>query len=266
MKRFKRLLNFLLPAMLVERSKRVREVLKLKAYYRELKVHRSQGMQIIHLLHIGKTGGTALKESLRPTCDTVDYRIELHEHNFKLRDVPAGDKVVFFLRDPIRRFVSGFNSRKREGRPHYYSPWSIGEEIGFRQFHTPNELARALSSKNSRIQRAAVTAMKSIAHVKSSYWYWFDNETYFLSRLPDIMFIGFQESLDEDFEILKKKLGLPETISLPKDDIRAHRNPRDLDICIEEEALVNLKEWYAADYEFIRLCNTVLRTNLTEDF
>jgi len=43
--------------------------------------------------------------------------------------------------------------------------------------------------------------MRSIFHVKDSYWKWFDNEQYYHSRLCDIFFIGFQENLSEDFDL-----------------------------------------------------------------
>jgi len=244
---------------LVKRAGRVRDVLKLGPYYRKRTAHELRDKQVIHLLHIGKTGGTSLKHVLEPVRNTAVYRMELHPHSFRLKDIPEGDKVVFFLRDPVKRFVSGFYSRKRMGQPRYNSPWNSSEEAVFMQFHTPNELARALSSKSQSTQEAAIRAMKSISHLKSSYWDWFENEAYFLSRLPDILFIGFQETLDEDFGILRKMLCLPETIALPKDEIRAHKNPPNLDTCLGEEALQNLREWYAADYEFIRLCQEQAR-------
>jgi hypothetical protein len=176
-----------------------------------------------------------------------------------LRNVPIGDKVVFFVRDPLKRFVSAFNSRKRLDQPRYYCPWSFGEEAAFRRFHTPNELAQTLSSTDQTAQKAAVRAMKSIYHIRSSYWDWFGSEAYVRSRLPDILLIGFQETLNEDFGVLRKRLGLPESVVLPEDEIAAHRSPRHLDTSLGEEAKKNLKEWYAADYEFIRLCRELIK-------
>lgn len=226
--------------------------------------HRTRGKKIIHFLHIGKTGGTAVKSALRSASVAAEYTLELHPHFFTLMDVPSGDKVMFFVRDPIARFVSGFYSRKRKGQPRYLSQWTLSEESAFRQFHTPNELALALSSEDQRIRRAGLRAMKSIMHVRTSYWDWFKNEPYFLSRVSDILFIGFQETLDKDFEILKRMLGLP-AITLPEDDIGAHRNPQNLDTSLEMEALANLRKWYAADYRFMRLCKEI-RSGKTGSF
>ena len=215
------------------------------------------GKQGVHFLHIRKTGGTAVKHPLKNHLRTRRYLIHLHRHNVKLKDVPVGDKVFFFLRDPVSRFVSGFYSKQRRGRPRYSSRWSSGERIAFRQYQTPNELASALSSENPRQRQQAVQAMKSIAHVKSSYWDWFDSESYFRSRRSDIILIGFQETLSADFERLKMKLELPQSVKLPTDEIKAHRNPPDLDTNLDEQAIKNLKSWYARDYAFIRLCKEV---------
>jgi hypothetical protein len=239
---------------LVNRFGRVRDVLEPKPSHPEFEAEGSPDRQIIHFLHIGKTGGTAINHALEPVRNTAVYRIELHQHSFRLKDVPDGDKVVFFLRDPAKRFVSSFNDRQREGKPRYGGAWGDGEKAAFRQFHTPNDLAGALSSKSPSTRKAAIRAMKTISHVNSSYWDWFENEAYFLSRIRDILFIGFQETLDEDFAALRKMLWLPETIDLPKDDFHAHRSPGEQDTYLGEEALQNLREWYAADYEFIRLC------------
>src|SRR5689334_1107802 len=84
----------------------------------------------VHLLHVGKTGGTAVKHALAGVV-TEQFRIVAHSHDITIRDVPIGEHVVFFVRDPISRFVSGFYSRQRQGRPRYDVPWSPNESIAF---------------------------------------------------------------------------------------------------------------------------------------
>src|SRR5262245_9750479 len=195
--------------------KQARKLYNRMQYDAKALPYRLQGKSIVHILHIGKTGGSAVNDALRANLDTRTYKIELHGHGFALDEVPVGDKVVFLVRDPISRFVSGFFSRKRMGEPRYHIPWSPGEAAAFRSFGTPNELAIALSSEDSNTRESAVQAMKSIQHVNSSYWDWFGTEEYFLARLPDILFIGFQETLDSDFLILRQKLNLSESIELP---------------------------------------------------
>ena len=207
----------------------------------------------VHFLHIGKTGGTAIKHALNGVS-TERYEIHLHPHQYRLRDAPVGDGVFFFLRDPIARFVSGFHSRQRQGLPRAHFPWKRAERLAFSRFSTPNGLAIALSSEDAEERAAAVSAMNSIGHVKFHYWNWFGDESYFVSRSRDVLFVGRQEILDEDFERLKTVLGLPAGISLPEDDVESHRNPPDLDPSLEAGAVENLRGWYREDYRFVALC------------
>jgi hypothetical protein len=95
--------------------------------------------------------------------------------------------------------------------------------------------------------------MKSIYHVKSSYWDWFKNPDYLLSRLQDIAFVGTQQNLNDDFLHLKTKLGLPESVQLPQDKVNTHKNPDHLDKHLDSQAVANLKKWYASDYMFLDL-------------
>ena len=101
--------------------------------------------------------------------------------------------------------------------------------------------------------------MRSIPHVRDGYWKWFESEDYFLSRLEDLFFIGFQKHLTDDFEILKSRLRLPEQLMLPGDDVRSHANPRHLDRTLRDAAIANLHEWYAEDFRFLKLCDRVIR-------
>lgn len=165
--------------------------------------------------------------------------------------------MVIFVRDPVTRFVSGFYSRFRRGMPRHNIPWTPDEAKAFADFSSPNELALALDSGCRTRRHRAVTAMQSIGHVNASYWDWFGDKSYFASRREDLFFIGFQETLSTDFEVLKAKLGLPRAATLPTDDRQSHRTPPQFDIRLEERAINNLRKWYARDYEFIRLCERI---------
>ncbi|MCD6143412.1 sulfotransferase family 2 domain-containing protein [Thermococcus sp.] len=212
------------------------------------------GRRLVHFLHIGKTGGTSIKYALRWNFFTKNYIISLHRHSTTLEDIPEGEYVFFFVRDPIGRFVSGFYSRLREGKPRHYKPHTPEEKKAFSKFKTPNELAEALSSSDSEIKKAAMDAMKAIGHVKTSYWDWFKDEDYFTSRVNDIVFVGRQEYLSQDFEKLKKILGLPPSLTLPQSDVLAHKTPDYYDKRLSELAVKNLRKWYKKDYEFLKLC------------
>jgi len=202
-------------------------------------------------LHIGKTGGTAIKNALRPCGYRSPYAIDLRRHDTTMMDVPAGTPFFFAIRDPIDRFASGFNSRQRRGAPRLNLPWSDDEAIAFARFSSANELAEAIGTPE------AEHAMHSINHVRASYWHWFKDEDTFLSREGDIFGILRQAELTADFEELATRLGLAGRAVLPTDVRHAHRDPGLLDRSLSALAVENLTQWYARDFDFIRLCTDV---------
>lgn len=213
----------------------------------------------LHFLHIRKTGGTAIRHALRRYRSTAN--LVLHGHHSKLDSVPAGEGAFFFLRDPLSRFVSGFYSRQREGRPRYFRPWNATETEAFGRYRTPNELACQLSSSSDVEREEAERALHGIQHLRSRYWDWLISPAYLQSRAADIFFIGLQENLGADFAILREILALPDTVQLPRDDVVAHRNPAALDRRLDTQAVQNLNAHYREDYLAIDECSRIAREN-----
>jgi hypothetical protein len=208
----------------------------------------------LYAFHVGKTGGTALNETLLEHADVCSYRLIFGGHTLTLRDVPAGERFMFVIRDPLKRFVSAFNGRLREDRPRYHYPWRDEEKAAFAIFKTPDQLATALSSDDAEERRRAEDGMRGIGHVNTSYSYWFDDEKTFRSRLSDLFFIGFTERLNDDFELLKPRLGMPIDLQLPQDETAAHRTPAGFSSQLSEAGRANLERWYARDIAFVQLC------------
>jgi len=132
--------------------------------------------------------------------------------------------------------------------------------VAFSYFTNPDQLALSLVSEDQDERKKGINAMKSIHHVNSHYWDWFTNKDYFLSRAEDIFFIGFQESLANDFEQLKRKLDLPEGVKLPEDPVVMHKNPMPV-VELSQRAVQIMADWYKADYEFIGFCREFILTN-----
>ncbi len=160
----------------------------------------------LHVLHVGKTGGTALNHVLVEHAGVTRYRLVFGGHQLTVAD-----------------------------------------------FKTPNELATALSADDSSLRKQAEAAMQGIGHLNTGYSYWFGDESSFRARVPDLFFIGFQERLDEDFETLKQRLGIPVGAELPRGDL-AHEAPAELDTQLGEAARANLARWYAEDLAFVQRC------------
>jgi hypothetical protein len=208
----------------------------------------------LNVLHIGKTGGTALKHVLKENQATSAYQLLFRGHDVTLADLPEGEQYMFLIRDPLTRFVSAFNGRLREDRPRYHYPWRDEERVAFAIFKTPDQLAVALSSEDAGEREQAEAAMHGIGHVNTPYTFWFPDETAFTARLGDLFFVGLQDRLDEDFELLRRRLGLPEDVRMPRDETVAHRTPAGFESQLSERGRANLERWYERDVAFVGRC------------
>ena len=124
----------------------------------------------IHLFHIGKTAGTALKQALLDHPSPT-YSVLLHGHGVTLADVPAGEKFMFVIRDPLSRFVSGFNGRLRETTLATTTPGRTGSESLSRCSGHPTISARhserRISSGVRRPSRPCATSAMSTRRIRS---------------------------------------------------------------------------------------------------
>jgi hypothetical protein len=195
----------------------------------------------VHFLHIGKTGGTAIKWALRhaEVPETPWGPIELHRHAFKFDDVPRGDRVIFFVRDPIDRFMSGFYSRLSKGQPRYLYEWTEGERAAFEEFSTPQRLAAALGSDDEEERSRARRAARAIRHTRP------------------ILYIGRLETLQADWKQIRALLELPRNVKLPHGPWRAHRQKEPLDMTLEDAARRALEDFYRGDYKLVEYCDKV---------
>jgi hypothetical protein len=218
-----------------------------------------RGKPVAHLIHVGKTGGTALRQTLLPYVDAGRYTIFLHGHSMTLPRLRHGEKAFFFQREPVSKFLSAFYYRQRQAQPYWHVPWWPEEALAFAQFRSANDLANALSAADGELRARAVHAMRSIHHVKDSVFRWLADETYFLSRLDDILFIGFQEQFGQDFEALKRILHLPDTVHLPTEDSGVYQKTPARLKYLDATAEANLRAWYARDVEFYELCRRIRR-------
>jgi hypothetical protein len=220
-------------------------------------------MQTVDFLHIGKTGGTALKAIINARMADIvaaGFQPRYHGHKSSLQKIAAAgrgirppSRIVFFVRDPITRFASAFYSRWRQGRPTYHVPWKPEEQIVFELFRTPGELADTLSADDKGLRTAARLAMHDIRHVSAPLKKFLGSPKAITSRARRVFFIGTQETFDEDVGALLRKFGVEQTIP-PIDERRRHVAPPDEDRRISDQGMKNLREWYAADLEIYDWC------------
>ena len=176
----------------------------------QVKVDRKETHKFF-MLHVGKTGGTYARHIIS-SIPAAEGMVRFLDHGFgleaALHEFP-NENAIFAIRDPLAIFVSGFNSRMRQGRPRYNSPWSADETVAFSAFKTPNELAEALSSSKPELKKCAEFSMRCIRHVDLGLK-WYLHSTAFVRRSRSrIFFILQQENLDEDIDRLLAKSGIP---------------------------------------------------------
>jgi hypothetical protein len=216
----------------------------------------------LHFLHVGKTGGTALKQAFRRTGmpETPYGPIKLHRHAFRLHELPPGDHVIFCVRDPIARFVSGFYSRFTKGQPRYYFEWTERERIAFERFGTPQQLAKSLASDDEEERGHAEAAMTQIRHLRPMQRY-VGAPKQVREHLKQVVYIGRQETLSTDWEQIKGLLGLPAHVDLTSDPKKAHRRDSSLDTSLDDEAIRALSRWYARDLRLVEYCELIRARN-----
>jgi hypothetical protein len=103
--------------------------------------------------------------------------------------------------------------------------------------------------------------MQGIGHVNSSYWDWFISSEYLIKNKFKILAILIQEDLSSDFEKFTAEQNL--NIKLTKDVIKSHKMPDQYDKKLSDLAILNLKNWFEKDYQFL---NILYNQNLISNF
>ena len=205
----------------------------------------------IKFIHIGKTGGSFFDHILRKI--DIKNKIIFNSHNIMLDDNEC--KYIFFIRDPVSRYVSGFISRLRKGQPLYYREWSIYERQSFHFFKTPNELAEALSSSDQKIKEFAFKSMNSILHLRQDISYYVKKLANLKKFKNNILYIGRKETLNNDIKNIIKLLEYEYEID--NNDMESkfiHSTPYKYEEIkhLSELGKDNIIKYYEKDYEIIK--------------
>jgi hypothetical protein len=200
-------------------------------------------VKTLHFLHIGKTGGTAVRRALESYSRAGEFEFTLHGHSTRLADIPVEDYWFFGVRDPVDRFVSRFYDRQRQGAPAWSTPWTPAERIWLAVFPSAEALARALPTSP-----LAPLAMSEIQHLSDTYTQCLESPAYLRTRADRLLTVLRREHLRRDFADLSARLGIAAV--LPSDDAGSNRAPPYAPL--SRVAASNVAAWYADDYAFMR--------------
>lgn len=208
-------------------------------------------------LHIGKTGGTLIRELLGslPAEHRREFRFHGHDVTLPQALEAKPDMPVFFsVRRPETLFVSAFNSRRREGRPTYERPHNRREKIAFSVFDTPNALAEALSAEDPHLRACAEFSMLAINHVRKGLrWYLRGTDT--LEEHRDrIAFVLLQERLEQDLRAFAERIGVPLEAAAVEPTERLHQAVAGDERELSPAGLANVEKWYRPHQEIYDWC------------
>jgi hypothetical protein len=173
---------------------------------------------MLTFIHIGKTGGSTIQKIL----NLKQYHLNKN-YNFN-------NKFIIWVRNPIARFVSAFNMayinvnfKKFIKNTNDLEPrsvllkWKIDNFLSKKQnfiysprydelvnfFQTANNLAEALSSNNNKIRKKAEELMNDpLEHINKGIGWYLNNGKFVKNHNKKIVFVGKQETMEEDIEKL----------------------------------------------------------------
>lgn len=208
-------------------------------------------------LHIGKTGGSSMKNAMkRHEAATGEKIATLLSHKESLAAILESDipgEICFSVRDPVKRYVSGFNSRQRRGK-WGKNDWSQNEQQVFTLFPDPNALAEALSSTDVDLRKKARWSMNKSRHISKDLKHYLVSVELLESAAHRIAFIGHLPTLDDDYKLFRRMTGIGEDIELLTDDRISHRTPDTQVTDLSETGAANIRKWYADDYPIYEWC------------
>lgn len=155
-------------------------------------------------LHIPKTGGSGVsKFGQELVARGYEFPCQFG-HNWKvekIREHFPEMRLCFILREPLSRMISGFNSRMRQGRPTYKSPWSPAEAAAFAMLPSHRHLLDAMLSDDEYQQSVLSHAMRVVRHLRWNYPFYFKDLPTLKSHAAHFELIG---DISSSFDFIER--------------------------------------------------------------
>jgi len=213
---------------------------------------------MIFYIHVGKTGGSAIKRAIRASHavaktkepQVIKDKIVLLNHVSlaqATQQFGAPNGLAFAFRNPLSRFVSGFYCRQRMEWPDHTARWDAGEAAAFAHFDTANDLAEALGSDAPKDRAAAHFAMHAIRHLRRGYRYTFGDLVNFMLNHSHLVrvYIDTTDLTSKGCGFIQRLGGMASDTAFKPAAVSADY-PRDL----SAQAQQNLRAFWAQEFEF----------------
>ncbi|MEM8754433.1 MAG: sulfotransferase [Pseudomonadota bacterium] len=204
-------------------------------------------------VHIPKTGGSSVERALTliakaggrpPTRFPPMIDLDAAE------ELAPDARFVCVLRDPLERLISAFNSRLRQGRPRYHSPWRPAEATVFAHYRRVEAFLDGLLSDDPFDVSMADFAFSQIGHLKRGYAFYFGDAEAAARRAERFALIGEMDRMEAFFAELLKLSKAPATL-LPEIAPPVHAAPeraRAIVAALGEEKTARLRRRLAGEY------------------
>ena len=186
----------------------------------------------VAFLHIGKCGGTSIRQILRPdnrdlkhmtkgayvwqriNCLTWKYQIDWIEHSRVPQAIQTEESIACFIREPLERIESAFHSlfvmhKYYDLQPNAFQNKLISE---FPSFHS---FMNACLEQNHSLHSLAIDSFSSSGHdhFNKGYKYYFDSINSINNNKAKFVFIGLFEEFDEEAQRLFRTFRCPKSSS-----------------------------------------------------
>ena len=218
-------------------------------------------MKTIKFIHIGKCGGSTIRQNL---TDIQYYHLS--------REYDTGENYIIWIRNPIHRFVSAFYYVKNLIEmnvdniniedvtfQNYFSPPEIIRKIQNGQvyskeyeklvcsFQTVNELAESIYETNNpeKMEKAQKLMNSMEEHIFKGIGWYLCNGDFVERNYKNIIFVGTHENMNSDLKklgkLLRKKMNL---------NYALRKNKKSNNKFLSPKAIKNIKNFYKnTDYK-----------------
>ena len=184
-----------------------------------------------YFIHIPKTGGTAIVNSMKYINSVVHRKLAEHDN---YRD---GDYVFTVIRDPYDRFQSAFwHHQTLDSSEHYWRHLDAEKSKIRRYFISPNDFIEALTDLKNPKHNVAMEDFNKFDHFVPQVFYVTDKNNNLDPRISKIYIYS---------KDLSKKLGV---------EIKTlNRTPKHPKIELTAKSKKFIKDYYSKDFELMEL-------------